>query len=81
MIQQRLHEIEQGLFPPLIFNAEGGTTNGTSLLKFKKGAFVNLGAIQPKIIHYESPFLDLENSVISLYSHIILTSTIPYSRV
>jgi hypothetical protein len=36
---------EQGIYPSLIMNVEGGTTNGTSLIKFKKGAFVGLNSV------------------------------------
>lgn len=39
MIRQRQEEVEQGIFPPLYVFAEGGTTNGTHLVKFKTGAF------------------------------------------
>jgi len=37
---------------PLIINAEGGTTNGKYLIQFKKGAFVGLKSIQPRVIKY-----------------------------
>ena len=44
-IMQRQEEIEKGLYPPLIFYAEGGTSNGNQLLQFKKGGFVALKSV------------------------------------
>lgn len=41
-IKDRQDQIEKGLYPPLIINAEGGTSNGKQILKFKKGAFFTL---------------------------------------
>lgn len=67
------------MYPPLIFNAEGGTSNGKQLLKFKKGAFINLTSVQPKILKYTSPLIDIENCVINLAAHAILLATTPYS--
>lgn len=40
LIRQRQIECEEGKFPPLVIYAEGGTSNGTEILQFKKGAFV-----------------------------------------
>lgn len=69
---------EKGEFPPLIICAEGGTSNGKQLIAFKKGCFVGLRAIQPTLLVYKSPFIDLESSVCSMYSHMILIATNPY---
>ena len=46
-IMERQTLIEEGMYPPLIFYAEGGTSNGTQLLQFKKGGFFSLKAVQP----------------------------------
>ena len=78
-LKERGTQIEQGLYPPLIFNAEGGTSNGRQILKFKKGAFVNLNSVQPKVIKYSSYLIEIENSVIDLGAHAILISCCPYS--
>jgi len=51
-IADRQIESEKGLFPPLILYPEGGTTNGTHLIKFKKGAFHACRSIQPICIRY-----------------------------
>lgn len=49
-ISERQEDIDKGLYPPLIFYAEGGTSNGSCLLQFKKGGFVALKSVQPQII-------------------------------
>ena len=54
--------------PPLIIYPEGGTTNGTSLLKFKRGAFMGLTSIKPVIFKYSSDNGDMEGAVIDLIS-------------
>jgi lysophosphatidylcholine acyltransferase / lyso-PAF acetyltransferase len=41
---------------PLIIFPEGGTTNGQYIIKFKKGAFVSLLPIWPKVIKFRSMF-------------------------
>jgi lysophosphatidylcholine acyltransferase/lyso-PAF acetyltransferase len=45
LIAERQELCEQGLYSPLIINPEGGTTNGTSIITFKKGAFASLRSI------------------------------------
>jgi lysophosphatidylcholine acyltransferase/lyso-PAF acetyltransferase len=52
MMSDRQILSEENIWPPLIMNVEGGTTNGTSLIKFKKGAFVGLNSVQPVVIKY-----------------------------
>ena len=44
------------MYDPLVIYPEGGTTNGTSIIQFKKGAFVSLASIQPKIHKWHSYF-------------------------
>ena len=41
-ITERQIECEKGNEWPLIIFPEGGTTNGSSLIEFKKGAFAGL---------------------------------------
>ena len=59
-------------------NVEGGTTNGTSLTKFKKGPFYGLNSIQPVVIKYNTSLIDTEQCVIPLYSHIPLALCNPW---
>jgi hypothetical protein len=42
--RQRLSEEDEN-YDPLIIHAEGGTSNGESVIQFKKGAFVGLYSI------------------------------------
>jgi len=41
-ITQRAKEAAEGRYPPLMIYVEGGTTNGTRLNTFRKGAFAGL---------------------------------------
>lgn len=50
--RQKITE-ETGDFNPLLVFAEGGTTNNTALLKFKKGAFVAEKRVKPILLDYE----------------------------
>jgi len=45
IIGERQYECEQDKYPPLILYPEGGTTNGTHLINFKKGAFYGLRSV------------------------------------
>ena len=58
-------------------NAEGGTTNGSSLVKFKKGAFVGLNSVQPIVINYNSWLISMEQCIIPLWAHILLCGSNP----
>jgi hypothetical protein len=54
-IVERQRQIEEtGKFNQLLVFAEGGTTNGTGLLGFKKGAFVAERRVQPVVMLYDS---------------------------
>jgi len=63
-IEQRQDECERGIYPPLIVYPEGGTTNGSTLIQFKKGAFTGLKSIRPVIFSYKCDHMDVENSQI-----------------
>lgn len=52
-IEERQLLIEnEGLFRPLVVFPEGGTTNGTSIIPFKKGAFVSELSVKPMVVSY-----------------------------
>ena len=55
MIADRHANGEKGLYPPLNIFAEGCTTNGSKLIKFKKGAFFSLRGVAPVVINYSTP--------------------------
>ena len=65
------------MYPPLVIYPEGGTSNGTHLLKFKKGAFAGLRSVQPIIIKYKNPVLINECCGYSLLAHSIIYGSIP----
>ena len=67
------------MVPPLIMNAEGGTTNGEYLIKFKKGAFVGLKSIMPVVHKYHSYFQSPTSGIIEGMPHHMLTACIPWS--
>lgn len=52
-ISERQALIEKGVCPTLNIFPEGATTNATSIIKFKKGAFVSLNAVKPVVIRYK----------------------------
>ena len=61
----------------MVIYPEGGTSNGTHLLKFKKGAFAGLRSVQPIIIKYKNPVLINECCGYSLLAHSIIYGSIP----
>ena len=80
-IAERQQECEKGIYPPLIIYPEGGTSNGTHLLKFKKGAFAGLRSVQPIIIKYHNPIIDNECCAYNFLAHSILYASCAYSTV
>jgi len=55
MTRQAKSEIDE-LWDPVVIHAEGGTTNGKYLVNFKKGGFVSLLSIWPKVHKWNSHF-------------------------
>lgn len=53
-IQDRQIKAEKGETKPLGIYPEGATTNGTSLLEFKKGAFMSLRKVKPYVSQFWS---------------------------
>lgn len=53
-ITDRQELIEKtGNYAPLLIFAEGGTTNNSAILKFKKGAFVSEKRVKPLLLNYK----------------------------
>lgn len=80
-IIERQTLVEQGYYSPLKIYPEGGTSNGKYIINFKKGAFLGLKSIQPMVFKYESPGVELENCIISLYDFIPFALTNLWLRV
>lgn len=55
---------QPGLYDPLIIFPEGCTTNSTSLIQFKKGAFAPLLNIKPQIFKYHSCFQPASSGIL-----------------
>lgn len=52
-IGQRQKIIEEfGEYPPVVIFPEGGTSNGSCILSFKRGAFASSKAVTPVIVKY-----------------------------
>ena len=73
--------MEDKNIPPLIIFPEGGTTNGKYIIKFKKGAFVSLLPIWPKVIKYKSIFQSPSTGVADGFAHYFVAGCIPFSSV
>ena len=73
-IAKRQEDCENGLYPPLIINAEGGTTNGRHLIHFKKGGFFALRSVQPVIVEYNTEGMEMENCMMPIHGHIVLSA-------
>lgn len=63
---------ETGAFKPFLVFAEGGTTNGTSIAKFKKGAFVSEKRVKPMFLKYEPGSVSLAYDSIDFFSLMVL---------
>lgn len=72
-------EQRTGEYDPLIIFVEGGTTNGQYLIKFKKGAFAGLNAIQPQLIKYHSFFQQSTTGVTDGAGVFIVSACLPFS--
>ena len=67
--------------PQLVIFAEGGTTNGLQLLKFRRGAFENLSTIQPFYIEYYSPFCNPACDAFPMHLHVMFMACQLFSTV
>lgn len=67
---------KEGRFPPIVVFAEGGTSNGSSILGFKKGAFSALLPVRPIVLKYESPMFHNAYDVIPFLPMFILQSCV-----
>jgi len=69
----RQQAIEEGSdFQPICLFAEGSTTNGTKILKFKRGAFVGMRAVQPCFIKFTHGMVRPTYDIIEFWDLIIL---------
>ena len=66
------------IYDPLIIFPEGGTTNGKYLINFKRGAFMWLGAVFPKIHKTHSWFQQSSSGVIDGLPHYLICASTPF---
>ena len=72
-IRERQDLIErEGIYPPIIVFPEGGTSNGTSVLSFKKGAFAALKPVKPVFIRYDYDMLNNAYDVMPFFALFVL---------
>lgn len=86
MIKDRIELVEKGQMKPLLIFPEGTTTNGRSLMKFKKGAFFAMKPFYVYGVVYAgdgsfSPCYDLIHPLFSLFLYLSrFTNTVEYLR-
>jgi len=79
-INQRIKDTEDtDKYEPIIIFPEGGTTNGKYLIKFKRGAFVSLRSVFPKIQKYHSFWQSPCSGVIDGMPHYLMSSSNPFT--
>lgn len=57
---------------------EGCTTNGTHLIKFKKGAFASLRAVRPSVMKYQTGGASAAQDIIGFFYHTLLSPLCRY---
>lgn len=74
LIKERQQEREQDPFetPNLLLFPEGTTTNNTTLIPFKKGAFAEGHSVQPIGLKYSSGSFQPSHDVIPILGHALL---------
>jgi len=76
---QRIEEGQStGKYAPLIVFAEGGTTNGQYLAKFKRGAFMGLHNIYPKATKFHSMFQSPSSGILEGLPHYLMVCCLPF---
>lgn len=53
-IKMRQIQAEKGELPPLLIYPEGSTSNGSHIIKFKRGAFMSLRKIKPHVSTFKA---------------------------
>jgi hypothetical protein len=69
------------LIEPLIIFPEGGTSNGKYLTEFKKGAFVGLRSLWPKVLKTTSAFQSPCTGVVDGLAHYLCAAAIIYTHI
>ena len=67
-----------GKYFPLLIFPEGGTTNGTSLINFKKGAFIAEKTVRPVILKWGLPVIILLSWGLAFFEYLF---QVPANRI
>lgn len=70
-IQNRQKILNRG-FPKLLVFPEGTTTNGTGLMPFKRGGFIELLPVQPVCIKYEEGNFSPCMEIVPMLAHVVM---------
>lgn len=70
---------ETDKYEPIVIFPEGGTTNGKYLINFKKGAFVSLRPVLPKITKFHSYWQSPSSGIIEGIPHYLILSSAPWT--
>ena len=68
-------------FDPLCIFCEGGTTNGSSIIQFKRGAFMSCRSIWPKIHKWHSYFQSPCTGVVDGLPQYLIGAACPFNTV
>lgn len=72
--RQKLMKIQKG-FPKLLLFPEGTTTNGTGLMQFKKGAFLEMLPVQPICLEYKERNFSPCMEVVPMWAHAVFLAS------
>ena len=81
VIEKQKAILEKKDFSNFLIFVEGTTSNGTSLLSFKKGAFLNNVPVKPSLIILNRESISLAMDVIEMLYHLFIVICTPYFTV
>jgi len=76
--QNQIYDAQGKGYPQLLIFAEGTTTNGASMVRFKRGPFASGLPIQPVGLQFDGPFFGPDMGVIPFDVHMILCLSQPW---
>jgi 1-acyl-sn-glycerol-3-phosphate acyltransferase len=62
----------------MLIYPEGATTNNTTIIHFKRGAFMSNTPVQPFCMKYYSPYFDVNQAVVGPFQGMIHLFAQPY---
>ena len=81
-MMKRQNDCEEGAdWNPITIFAEGSTTNGTHIVKFKKGAFKSMRTIKPCIVKTSGRFFNQAWEVLPFGHYLTLSGLYGVSQV